>query len=250
MADEAAANHGPGASEILRVNRVRPAYQQVADQLRDRILDGSVAAGDRLPTEVELSEIFGVSRSTVREALRVLASRGLIRTTRGTTGGTFVARVEFDQVSDYLETSLGLMSGAEDISMDNLLEARESLEVPAAGLAALRHRPEHVVQLREAVEREKVTRTRGTKFREHREFHGIVLDASGNPLIGVVTAPVFRVLRARAGGDMPGEYWRQIDSEHIAIIERIEAGDHDGAVRTMRGHLATVRRGYELRAEA
>ena len=87
--DAAAARLGPDPSAALRVNRVQPAYQQVADQLRDRILDGSVAAGDRLPTEVELSEIFGVSRSTVREALRVLASRGLIRTTRGTTGGTF-----------------------------------------------------------------------------------------------------------------------------------------------------------------
>ena len=61
----------------LRVNRVQPAYQQVADQLRDRILDGSLSTDDRLPTEVELSEIFGVSRSTVREALRLLASRGL-----------------------------------------------------------------------------------------------------------------------------------------------------------------------------
>jgi DNA-binding GntR family transcriptional regulator len=94
----------------LGVSRVRPAYQQVADQLRDRILDGSLTSGDRLPTEIELSEIFGVSRSTIREALRVLASKDLIRTTRGTTGGTFVARVQFDQVSDYLEMSLGLMS--------------------------------------------------------------------------------------------------------------------------------------------
>lgn len=251
MADESAADKAPaGAGDNLRVNRVRPAYAQVADQLRDRILDGSVAAGDRLPTEVELSEIFGVSRSTVREALRVLASRDLIRTTRGTTGGTFVARLDFDQVSHYLETSLGLMSGAKDISMDNLLEARESFEVPAAGLAALRHEPHHLIQLREAVEREKLTRSRGTKFREHREFHGIVLDATANPLMRVMTEPVFRVLQARAGGDMPGEYWRQIDAEHAAISDRIGAGDRDGAVETMREHLATVRRAYELRAEA
>ena len=53
---------------VLGVTRGQPAYQQVADQLRDRILDGSLTAGDRLPTEVELSEIFGVSRSTIREA--------------------------------------------------------------------------------------------------------------------------------------------------------------------------------------
>lgn len=238
------------AGDPLRVDRVKPAYQQVADQLRDRILDGSVAAGDRLPTEIELSEIFGVSRSTVREALRVLASRDLIRTTRGTTGGTFVARVQFDQVRDYLETSLGLMSGAEDITMDNLLEARASLEIPSAGLAALRHEAFHITQLREAVEREKLTRTRGTKFREHREFHGIVLDATRNPLIRVMTEPVFRVLQARtAANDLPAEHYKQVDLEHAEITDRIEAGDADGAEEAMRAHFATIRDGYRARAE-
>ena len=162
MTEDAGPDLAPDLSgSPLRVNRVQPAYQQVADQLRDRILDGSLSTGDRLPTEVELSEIFGVSRSTVREALRLLASRGLIRTTRGTTGGTFVARVEFGQVSDYLEVSLGLMSGAADITIAHLLEAREAFEVPAAGLAALRHEERHIAELRESVEREKVSRTRG-----------------------------------------------------------------------------------------
>ena len=69
---------------MLSVDRVRPAYQQVADQLLARVLDGSLAAGDRLPAEGELAVAFGVSRSTVREAFRVLASRDLITTVRGT----------------------------------------------------------------------------------------------------------------------------------------------------------------------
>jgi GntR family transcriptional regulator, transcriptional repressor for pyruvate dehydrogenase complex len=230
----------------LQVKRVQPAYQQVADQLRDRILDGSVSAGDRLPTEVELSEIFGVSRSTVREALRVLASRGLIRTTRGTTGGTFVARVEFGQVSDYLETSLGLMSGSADLSVAQLLEARQAFEVPAAGLAALRREDQHLEQLRDAVERETHARANRAKLaKEHRSFHGIVLDATANPLIGLMTEPLFRVLTARRGNEMPESYWRQIDQDHVEITERIADRDHDGAVESMRRHLETVRNEYE-----
>ena len=230
----------------LGVTRVRPAYQQVADQLRDRILDGSLTSGDRLPTEIELSEIFGVSRSTVREALRVLASKDLIRTTRGTTGGTFVARVQSDQVSDYLEMSLGLMSGAKDLTLDDLLEARECLEVPAAGYAALRREERHVVQMRQAVEREKQARLRGTRFQEHRAFHGVLVDAAGNQLLGIMVEPVFRVLQARtAEHDMPAEYWARIDLEHTQICTFIEAGQAEGAQNAMRKHLATVRRAYE-----
>jgi GntR family transcriptional regulator, transcriptional repressor for pyruvate dehydrogenase complex len=233
-------------AKVLGVTRVRPAYQQVADQLRDRILDGSLTSGDRLPTEIELSEIFGVSRSTVREALRVLASRDLIRTTRGTTGGTFVARVQFSQVSDYLEMSLGLMSGAKDITLDDLLEARECLEVPAAGYAALRRGEQHIELMRRAVEREKQARLRGTRFQEHRTFHGVLVDATGNQLLGVLAEPVFRVLQARiAEHDMPGEYWTQIDLDHARICSFIEAGHVEGAQNAMRAHLATVRRAYE-----
>lgn len=245
--DAVAGGRAAASGPALKVKRVQPAYQQVADQLRDRILDGTVGTGDRLPTEVELSEIFGVSRSTVREALRVLASRGLIRTTRGTAGGTFVARVEFDQVSEYLETSLGLMSGTADLSVANLLEARRAFEIPAAGLAALRREQHHLDDLHEAVEREKHTRARGPRSREHRTFHSIVLDATGNPLIGVMTEPMFRVLTARRANEMPADYWRQIDVDHAEIVERIAERDHDGAVKAMRKHLDTIRSDYEQR---
>lgn len=229
-----------------RVNRVRPAYQQVADQLRDRILDGSLGSGDRLPTELDLADIFGVSRSTVREALRVLASRDLIYTTRGTTGGTFVSRVQFDKVSDYLETSLGLMSGTEDITLANLLEAREILEVPAAGLAALRREEHHLDELRAVVEREQQTRGRGLKFREHRNFHGIVVDAADNGLLGVMTEPVFRVLQARLSRrEMDGGFWSQVDDDHIEILECIQGRDSEGAVAAMKSHLAKLNVAYQ-----
>ncbi|MCL3819612.1 FadR/GntR family transcriptional regulator [Aeromicrobium wangtongii] len=228
-----------------RVNRVRPAYQQVADQLRDRILDGSLGSGDRLPTELDLADIFGVSRSTVREALRVLASRDLIYTTRGTTGGTFVSRVQFEKVSEYLETSLGLMSGTDDVTLGDLLEARELLEVPAAGLAALRHEEHHLEEMKQVVEREKQTRGRGMKFREHRNFHGIVVNAAGNGLIGVMTEPVFRVLQARlARGEMDAGFWREVDDDHLEILDRIRDRDSDGASAAMKDHLAKLSIAY------
>jgi GntR family transcriptional repressor for pyruvate dehydrogenase complex len=77
-----------------------------------------------------------------------------------------------------------------------------------------------------------------------------VLDATGNPLIGVMTEPLFKVLQARRAGDMPESYWRTVDEEHLAIIDRIDASDHDGAVEAMRTHLDTVRKDYERHADS
>jgi DNA-binding FadR family transcriptional regulator len=96
------------------------------------------------------------------------------------------------------------------------------------------------------VEREKQARLRGTKFQEHRTFHSVLVDATGNQLLGVMAEPVFRVLQARtAEHDMPAEYWTQIDFEHTQICSFIEAGQVEGAQNAMRKHLETVRRAYE-----
>lgn len=234
-----------GGSGVLGMSPVRPAYQQVADQLLELILSGKLSSGDRLPSEAELTTIFGVSRSTVREALRVLASRDFIKTTRGTTGGTFVSRIEPDKVSDYLETSLGLMSGSDDISVADMLEAREILEVPAARLAAQRCDAGHIAQLREAIDREVVSRGRGGKFQEHRNFHGLVVRATGNELLGLVTEPVFRVLQARfLDPSTPPTFWRHVDQDHEDILAAIERGDGDAAAAAMRDHLIRLREAY------
>ncbi|MTK05060.1 FadR/GntR family transcriptional regulator [Micromonospora sp. CP22] len=234
-----------GGSGNLPVSRVRTAYQQVADQLRELILTGSLSAGDRLPSEAELAATFGVSRSTVREALRVLASRDLIRTTRGTTGGTFVSTVNFEQVSDYLETSIGLMSGSASVTVGEMLEAREVLEVPAARLAALRRGDDHLKALREAIEREMLTRGRGGRFREHRNFHAIIVEAAGNRLLSMMTEPVFRVLQAKfLSPNVPDEFWAGVDHEHEAILAAIENGDGEAAAAEMLKHLIALREAY------
>lgn len=235
-------DRGAGA---LTVSRVRPAYQQVADQLLALILDGTLAAGDRLPSETELSSIFGVSRSTVREALRALASRDLVETARGTTGGTSVRRVEQGQVSDYLETSLGLMSGSDDITVAQMLEAREILEVPAARVAAVRRQEHHLEAMREAVDREKLTAGRGTRFQEHRNFHVLILQSSENPLLEIMTEPLFRVLQTKfLNPNVEPRVWRSVDHDHETILAAIAAQDADAAAEAMHEHLTRLRPTY------
>ena len=103
---------------------------------------------------------------------------------------------------------------------------RELLEVPATALAARRREQRHLDALRAAVEREKHSRGRSVKFRDHRHFHGIIIEASGNGLLAMMTEPVFRVLQSRfLNTDTPPEFWTRVDQEHEAIIDRIEAGE-------------------------
>ncbi|MEV0592781.1 FadR/GntR family transcriptional regulator [Nonomuraea cavernae] len=229
-------------SVLLPVDRIRPAYQQMADQLRDLVISGGLAPGDRLPAEGELAGMFGASRSTVREALGLLATRGLI--TMGP-GGSFVSRMESSQVSDYLETSLGLMSGSEGISMADMMEAREILEVPAARLAATRRDELHLTLLRATLEREAHTHGREAKFQEHRSFHKLIVAAAANDLLTVMTEPVFKVLETRfVRPDIPGKFWPQIDGEHAEILGHIERGEAGLAADAMRRHLAALRGVY------
>lgn len=225
--------------------RIRPAYQQVADQLRDLIVGGSLSPGDQLPVESELTAMFGVSRSTIREALRLLGSQDLIYTRRGVTGGTFVSETDTAEISNFLETRLGLLTGYELISAEELLEARQLLEVPAARLAAGRRSQSQIDAMRVAIDLERGESERGRRFTHHYHFHTALLDAAGNRLVSVMTVPIFRVIRARFIQSVATtDFWHEVDSDHERILERVTAQDADGAADAMAEHLARLRSTY------
>jgi GntR family transcriptional regulator, transcriptional repressor for pyruvate dehydrogenase complex len=221
-----------------------PAYQVLADALRARILSGELKPGQRLPIEPDLSAQYGVSRSTVREALRVLASQNLVTTTRGVAGGSFVGYPRPDQISDYLEASLGLLALSEGLSVDALLEARELLEVPAAGFAAARRSEADLEELRGALfNPADVNPSR--IFELNRTFHAVVLRASGNPLIEVLARPVFQVLNGRFVREQaPGRFWSDVDQDHREIFDAIAGGDAEAARAAAHAHLQSLRPTY------
>ncbi len=128
----------------LGVARIQPAYEQVAGQLRALIQNGSIAVGERLPVETQLAAAFGVSRTTVREALRTLGSQGLVHTTRGPTGGTFVSYPDDERLQQSIEAHLGLLNGSARLTDVDYFDAREMIEVPCARLAAERRTDEHL----------------------------------------------------------------------------------------------------------
>jgi GntR family transcriptional repressor for pyruvate dehydrogenase complex len=214
-----------------------PAYQLLADELRDDITSGRLQPGERLPPEPELCVRTGVSRSTVREALRLLASQHLIVTTRGVTGGSFVSHPDAAQLSQALSTGLTLLTHTAGIGFADLLELRRALEVPAAGLAAARRTDAHLVEIRAALF-DPALDDFDVMIQAHTAFHEAVVKATGNPLFELVARPLYHLSYGEEViGAMPDDYWARIDADHRALLDCLIRGDADAAVATAGQHL-------------
>jgi GntR family transcriptional repressor for pyruvate dehydrogenase complex len=214
-----------------------PAYQLLADELRADITSGRLQPGERLPPEPALCVRSGVSRSTVREALRLLASQHLIVTTRGVTGGSFVAHPDAEQLSDALSTGLTLLSNSASIGFTDLLELRRALEIPASALAAARRTEQHLAELRAALfdpEHDDLD----TMLTAHAEFHSAVAKATGNPLYELVTRPLYHVSYGEeVTENLPEGYWRRIDADHRELIACVAGKDSSAAAMVGGRHL-------------
>jgi len=224
-------------SEVVRT----PAYQSLADDIRADITSGRLRPGDRLPTEPQLSARSGLSRSTVREALRLLASQHLIVTLRGVTGGSFVAHPSPDKLADTLRTGVRLLMSSSIVTAHDLVEVRAMIEIPAAGLAAQRRTAEQLAALQAAL-----FDPNGADLdeilRAHRAFHMALVASANNPLCEVLAMPLYAVANERelalAG---PADMWIRADAEHRAIVRAIEAGDAAAASAAARAHVAYLR---------
>jgi len=179
----------------------------------------------------------------VREALRLLASQHLIVTTRGVTGGSFVAHPSPHLLADTLSTGVHLMLNASTVSAKDLIDVREMLEVPAAGLAALRRTEAHLSALRAATFDPELDDL-DERLSANRRFHRVVATASGNPLLEVLTSPLYQVSNEREvveTMDTPPD-WAIIDSQHREILRHITARDPEGARAAATAHMGYLRR--------
>jgi len=222
------------------------AYEQVADALQRRVVTGELEPGVRLPTETMLASEFGVSRTTVREALRLLAAQNLVRTAKGATGGSYVTVPSAGHLSASLRSGIGLLADARDVSLEELLEARQLLEVPAARLAAVRRGDHDLERLRAAIPGRPLELAAQEQFAYNSEFHSVVLEASGNVLLAIAAQPVFDVLQTRlVRSNLGARFHRTINAHHRSIAAAIEAGDEDAAGGEMHDHVEYLRPFYE-----
>lgn len=157
---------------------------QIATAIRDEIVSGKLIVDARLPSEAELAEHFGVSRPTVREALKRLAAQSLIRTQRGATGGAFVNRLSFEQAYGQQITTSTLLLSMNAVSFDVACEARYTLERACAPLSAERRAPDHLARMWLEIMRQSRTELSDEDFcASDVAFHRALVDGAGNAVL-------------------------------------------------------------------
>jgi DNA-binding FadR family transcriptional regulator len=199
--------------------------------IRAEITANRWQVGDRIPNEATLAELLGVSRGTVREAVRVLAAQGFLETRQGS--GTYVRSV-IDAEDSLLRIR---RTGLRD-----QVETRCALEVEAARLAAMRHTPEIIGELGQLLsERGEYDAANHDRYVERDlAFHKAVVAASGNHALVEVyeffSASIQEVIKATVTGELPEPDM----AAHVSIVDAIASGDPERAVSTTRAFMAPV----------
>jgi GntR family transcriptional repressor for pyruvate dehydrogenase complex len=207
----------------------------IAEQIRNAIVSGRLAQGERLPPERELAEQFGVSRVTVRDALRALEAMALIEVRVGARGGAFVTAPSGTHVGQAMSDMMVLSAaGPEDI-----VEARLIVELGTVTLACARATDEDLTLLRASCEDGREELAAGTYTRERSwEFHSLLARAAHNGAVDGLTHSFRSTLsmhpvRAREGARA---FAATVD-EHLRIVDALERRDGNAARAEMATHL-------------
>ncbi|MBN1530199.1 MAG: FadR family transcriptional regulator [Thermoleophilaceae bacterium] len=208
---------------------MRDASEQVAIQIQHHIQRERLAPDDFLGREEDLAAEFGVSRPTIREALRLLASGNLIRATKGPGGGIFVASTADRGLGQSLSDAIATMLETGAVSLDELMDAWLALEVALAGRAASERDEEMLERLRPALG-------------DDMEVHRILAGAAGNRVVRALTDWIAEVLQpALAEALDPAILGPLVRKQHEALLTAIERGDARLAERAMRDHIVYLR---------
>ncbi|MGG4604967.1 FadR/GntR family transcriptional regulator [Paenalcaligenes sp. Me131] len=230
-----------------QIQRVEGLPAMIARQIYEKVAQGLLKAGDRLPTESELSESFGVSRTVVREAIAQLRHEGLVETRRGV--GAFITEPERRQFLRLDDLSLN-----DPESFRSLFQLRSVLEVEAAGLAAQHHTEEEMVRIDDALNR----MIHADKWSDDGvvadlDFHHEVASATGNeyfPLfIGFISEKMHQAMNTSRTYYERDEIVKITIDEHVAVRDAIAKRDVEGARKAMEAHILGGAQRVKLQAE-
>jgi len=232
-----ASRNGRSAIQLAPMS-VPKASDVLAGQLREAILDGRYAEGDVLPPERELVVQSQMSRTTVREALKILEVQGLVRIKAGRSGGAFVQRPDRESVA----TSVTLLIRANQLRLADLLETRQAIEPFCAQLAARNRTDEDLATLDAANEALRAENTTRAQFLQANvDWHVAVSVASHNELLNGLMMALSRAIYAGTDSDgfVDAEVRRTTGHAHHLVTEAIRDRDADAAMRRMSRHVHT-----------
>lgn len=226
----------------MALRRRETLTSQLIRSLSARIEQGGLKPGDKLPSEQELIEEFGVSRTVVREAISSLRAAGLVATQQGV--GAFVQSNALTPSFRIDEANLDLLK-----EVIGVLELRIALEAEACALAAQRRQESHLAAMRLALDRmEAAIDAEEDAVAPDLDFHRSIAEATGNvhfshlfSYLGALMIPRTRLQTFRFFADDRLEYLRRVNREHEDIYQAIQRHDSDAARSAMRLHLSNSR---------
>jgi GntR family transcriptional regulator, transcriptional repressor for pyruvate dehydrogenase complex len=223
----------PAGLEPVRKTKV---YAEVAAQIQRLISDGRLGPGDRLPPERELAEVFGVSRGSVRDAIRILEAQGLVEARHGE--GTVVRQIPIDSIVTPLARAL---AAGKDETAD-LFDMRKMLEPPVVRAAALRATDEDVRELEHILDRQAERIAAGEMaLEEDRAFHyRLAVAAKNRAVLRTVDVLMDLLLESRVRSLAAEGRARKSLEGHRRIMEAIRRRDADGAAAAMRAHIEEI----------
>jgi DNA-binding FadR family transcriptional regulator len=227
-----------------QLRRHLKASETLAQDLAAYIVDGNLGPGTPLPPERKMLELLGVGRTTLREALRLLETRGVLTIRSGPGGGPVVRRPQLKDLSE----SLSLMLQYAGASLTDVIEARVWVESAIAGAAADRITPAQIAQLRTV---NRVLRVNGLDDEAafaagNDEFHRVVAEASGNLVLSIFLAALQSIADGRAAGIRYDRSFRAAAvDDHERILEALAAGDAGAAHRAARRHITAATRHWK-----
>ena len=214
--------------------QVPKAADLVADSLRRQIVRGTIGDGEELPPEAILTAQFGVSRPTLREALRVLETEGLIRVRRGARGGATAHRMSPDLVSRYA----GLLLQSRGATLADVYHAQITFEPASVREVAETRSDESLLELRDLLEREREAIHLPDKQMERIEFHSRLIEISGNQTLILLSEMISAVLREATAINVPiGPDHSVSHAYHEQLVELIAQRDGQAAQTLWEHHL-------------
>lgn len=212
---------------------------RVVTEIQRVIVSGRLEPGMKLLPERELADELGVSRTVIREAVRILVAKGLLETKPGV--GTIVRQVTSDQIVEPL--SLLLQTQKRGVSIDHLHQVRRMLEIEIAGLAALQATTEDIAELREVlVEMESVTDIPEAFAARDADFHRGLAKTTHNPLLIILLDSIRDLMQeVRLLVTRHPALREKVTPDHQRILECVAAKDQEGARQAMEEHLEHAR---------
>jgi DNA-binding FadR family transcriptional regulator len=224
---------------------IEPAYRKVAAAIGERILSRSLREGERLPPETELARQFGVNRSTVREALRELESRGLLQRRPGSKLMS-VSRPQHAAVAQGVSHALLL----HDVTVQHLWEALTLLEPPLAEAAARARTGADLEALTSAIRAFGEAADTADTVHRTAEVFRCIARATHNPVLGLAQEPLLQLLKPSLHImiDKVPQARTRIATAQKRLLEALEARDEHAARDWMARHIRDFRKGYEIAA--